>query len=146
MKTISGRIEVIAVSACLLGIASTYRGDNNLSLHTIEKIKGKIVFPVCPEAMGGLPTPRIPSEIQNDGITVLAKDKTDVTTFFQRGASIALDIAVLNGCHKAIMKENSPSCGSGYVYDGTFSGKLIKGKGYACRIFQKSGIDVENEK
>ncbi len=139
-------VGVKAVSACLLGVASAYDGSHNLSLPVINRIKGLVVIPVCPESMGGLDTPRIPSEIQKDGITVLAKDGRDVTGCFASGAGIALEKAGEYGCVDAIMKENSPSCGSNHIYDGSFTGRLIEGEGIAAGLFRKNGMNVTNEK
>lgn len=119
-------VPKVLVSSCLLGENCTYRGDNNKKrildiIDTVEYIK------ICPEVEGGLPTPRTPAEIV--GERVLTKDGIDVTKEFLKGAQISLEIAKINKCTLAIMKSKSPSCGSGMIYDGTFSGKLIEGSG-----------------
>jgi uncharacterized protein YbbK (DUF523 family) len=98
----------------------------------------------CPEELGGLPTPRLPSEIRPDG-SVFRSDGKDVTAEFTSGACKAFDMAEFYHCSAALMKENSPSCGSTFVYDGTFSGKRIKGEGVTVKLFEKQGIKVYNE-
>jgi uncharacterized protein YbbK (DUF523 family) len=101
------------------------------------------LVPVCPEQLGGLPTPREPSERQGD--LVVMKSGADVTAQYQRGAEQALHLARVFGCKKAVLKERSPSCGSGEIYDGTFSGKLTPGDGVTAALFKKNGIEVFGE-
>ena len=101
----------ILVSACLLGIDCKYNGKNNKNGKIIELLKDHELIPVCPEIMGGLPTPRIPAEIHQN--KVIAKDGKDVTKQYQKGAKETLKIAKLYNCHIAILKEKSPSCGCG---------------------------------
>ena len=114
----------ILISACLLGENCKYSGGNNRHEKVLEYIKGHEVFPVCPEVMGGLSTPRPPAEIVSrsaGAIKVVNSEGTDVTQNYLAGAKKALDIAKANGCAFALLKEKSPSCSGGKVYDGTFS-------------------------
>ena len=103
----------------------------------------KRLVPVCPEELGGLSTPRIPSEIK-DG-KVINKEGEDVTAFFEKGAQKALEIARKEGVRVAILKQGSPSCGSKRICDGTFSGKKISGEGIAARKLIENGIPVFDE-
>ena len=98
----------ILVSACLLGIDCKYNGKNNKNEQVLKLLKDHDLIPVCPEIMGGLPTPRIPAEIHQN--KVIAKDGKDVTKQYQKGAEETLKIAKLYNCHTAILKEKSPSC------------------------------------
>lgn len=99
--------------------------------------------PVCPEVLGGLPTPRVPSEIR--GGRVVAKDGTDVTGAFTCGAEEALRLALENGCTAAILKARSPSCGSGEIYDGSFTGTRVPGEGVFARMARKAGLEIWSE-
>ena len=101
------------------------------------------LIPVCPEILGGLPTPRDPSERVGD--KVVGKNGRDVTAAFAKGAEETLALAKLYGCRYAILKERSPSCGYGEIYDGTFSGKLVPGNGVAAELLAKNGITVLGE-
>ena len=101
------------------------------------------LVPVCPEILGGLPTPRTPSERQ--GERVVSKTGADVTAAYQKGAEEALRLARLFGCRKALLKERSPSCGRGQSYDGSFSGRLIPGDGVTARLLEQEGIAVFGE-
>jgi uncharacterized protein YbbK (DUF523 family) len=94
--------------------------------------------------MGGLPTPRIPSEISSDG-KVLRKDGEDVTENYIRGAKEALRLAEIFQCDTALLKEKSPSCGAGKIYDGSFSKTLTSGNGITAELFQKNGIRIIGE-
>ncbi len=136
---------MIIVSACLAGINCKYDGQNNSNQKVIKLVKEGNAIPVCPEQLGGLPTPRIPAEII--GNKVINKNGEDVTEYFLKGALESLKIAKLINCQKAIFKSNSPSCGFGKIYDGTFTGKLIDGNGICAQIFEKHNIQIitENE-
>ena len=115
-----------------------------MSDEKLEKLKAEYeLIPVCPEAYGGLTTPRTPSE-RLDGM-VLSKLGADVTAEFQKGAQAALYLAKLFGAELAILKENCPSCGSGTIYDGTFSGTLTPGDGVTAELLKKHGIAVIGE-
>lgn len=102
-----------------------------------------VLIPVCPEVMGGLPTPRPPSEIR-DG-RVITRDGRDVTQAFLRGAQEAARLARACGCGCALLKERSPSCGLGQVYDGTFTGTLTDGDGLCARLLVGRGLRVIGE-
>ena len=132
--------EKLLVSACLLGENCKYSGGNNYT-PAVEALKEKFdVIPVCPEQMGGLPTPRIPAE--RVGEKVLTREGADVTAEYRKGAEDALAVAKTNGVKLAVLQERSPSCGSECVYDGTFSGKLIPGQGVTAQLLEKNGIKV----
>lgn len=131
----------IGVSACLLGFNCKYNGKNNLNLEVINLIKGKEVVPICPEELGGLSTPRIPSEIiEND--KVINQIGKDVSLNFTQGAIKALKILRENNCESVILKDGSPSCGYTFIYDGTFSNVKIPGKGIACKYLENNGIKI----
>ena len=135
----------IMVSACLLGENCKYNGGNNLSERVLNFVKGHEVIPVCPEVMGGLPTPRLCSEIVNDVVT--ASDGHSVDKEFRKGAQIGLAIAKENEVDLVILQSRSPSCGVKQVYDGTFSGNKIDGQGIFARLLTENGfkiIDVED--
>lgn len=133
------------VSACLAGLPCRWDGKTVPDDKIVELIKKGEAIPICPEQLGGLTTPREPSEIS--GNKVLSRVGIDVTAQFKRGAEIALETALRFGCKKAILKAKSPSCGKGKVYDGTFSGKLIEGNGLTAELLMKNGIEIftENE-
>lgn len=135
----------IMVSGCLLGENCKYNGGNNYSEKVAEYIKGHEVISVCPECMGGLPTPRIPAEIV-DGV-VTNREGQVVDEEFRRGAQIALEIARKEQIDVAILQSRSPSCGSKQIYDGTFSGVKVDGQGVFAKLLKEHGfhmIDVED--
>ncbi len=133
----------ILVSACLMGMECRYDGSGCL-LDEIEQLnKVHQLIPVCPEVYGGLSTPRDPAEIQNN--RVVTKYGKDVTQEYEKGANEILKLAELYCCSYAILKERSPSCGYGKIYDGTFSGTLIPGNGIAAELLAKKGIRVLGE-
>lgn len=135
----------IAVSACLLGRNVKYNGKNNFSSKLVEKLKGLEIIEICPEVLGGLPVPRDPAEIV-DG-KVITKNWVSVDNEFRKGAQKALDIIKKEGVDLVVLQSRSPSCGKGYIYDGTFSSKLIKGDGIFVRLLEENGIkaiDVED--
>ena len=137
--------EKVLISACLAGINCKFNGENNLLdsgiLDEISK-KYHLLF-VCPEVFGGLGTPREPAEMK-DGL-VVTKTAKDVSENFKFGAEICLKIAKLNGCKKAILKARSPSCGSGQIYDGSFTKRLILGDGVAAKLLKENEILVFSE-
>ena len=133
----------LLVSACLLGIDCKYNGKNNKNENILKLTKEHEVIPVCPEILGGLETPRIPSEIYKD--KVITKDGRNVTDQYQKGARETLKIVNICGCKQAILKEKSPSCGCGKIYDGTFSTTLINGDGITTRLLKENGIKVMGE-
>ena len=138
-------MENLLISACLLGVECKYSGGSNaLPEETIEKLRTRYrLIPVCPETAGGLPTPRDPSE--RLGERVVSCRGADVTAQFKKGAEAALTLARRYGCTTALMKEHSPSCGSGLIYDGSFSGKLVKGDGCAAELRKAAGGSVVGE-
>lgn len=136
--------EKILISACLLGVNCKYDGTNNDNEKVNEYIKDKELIIICPEIMGGLTTPREPSEILNE--KVISKSGKDVTQNFKRGANETLMLAKKFNVKKALLKSKSPSCGCGLIYDGTFNGKLIKGDGITTELLKKHGIEVLTEK
>ena len=145
---------MILVSACLLGINCKYNGDNNKNDEVVEYLRDKQFIIICPEQLGGMSTPREPSEIVRlDGeavikgqTSVINNKRLDVTRKFKQGAQESLKIAQIYNCKEAILKEGSPSCGSNYIYDGTFSGKKIDGVGVTTALLRNNGIKVMSEK
>ena len=135
----------ILVSACLLGIPCRYKGDARPSEWVRALNDRHSLIPVCPEQLGGLATPRNPAEQQSG--RVVNTQGEDVTVPFERGAQAALALARLNHVVCAVLKARSPSCGSGEIYDGSFSGRLIPGDGVSAALLKQNGIRVftENE-
>lgn len=136
-------MENIIVSACLLGVSCRYDGNSKPNEKIIDLKEKYNLIPICPEIMGGLPTPRMPAEIK-DG-RVKTENGIDVTEEYKKGADEALKLARLFGCKKAILKENSPSCGCGKIYNGEFTRTLKDGNGITAELFMKNGIDVFGE-
>jgi len=132
--------EKLLVSACLLGENCKYSGGNNYNPAVAALEERFILIPVCPEQLGGLPTPRLPSE--RVGERVVNREGSDVTDAFRLGAEKTLEIARVNGVRRAVLQERSPSCGCGVIYDGTFSGKLVPGMGVSTQLLEDSGIQV----
>lgn len=130
----------ILVSACLLGKNCKYNGGNNLNQGVLEFIEGHEVIGVCPEQLGGLSTPRLPAEIV-DGV-VTNKEGVSVDNEFRKGAQEALAVALENKVDLAILQSRSPSCGVKEIYDGSFSGKKIKGQGVFAKLLSAHGIKV----
>ncbi len=130
-------------SACLLGINCRYDGKSKPNKKVLELSKKEILIPVCPEQLGGLPIPRGPYEIK-DG-KVVSNSRENVTNEFKKGAEETLKITKLFNVKKAILKQKSPSCGCGQIYDGTFSGKIIKGDGITAALLKKNGIKIITE-
>lgn len=133
----------ILVSACLLGVPCRYDGQSKAHPLARALCEKHHVVPVCGEIFGGLPTPRPPAEIC--GRRVVTREGADVTAAYRRGAEAVLELARLTGAQAAVLKERSPSCGSGAVYDGTFSGTLTAGWGVAAGLLQEQGIRVLGE-
>jgi uncharacterized protein YbbK (DUF523 family) len=132
------------VSACLAGINCRWDGKSKPCKKVMKLVAEGKAIPVCPEQLGGLTTPRAQSEIK--GGKVFTINGQDVTPQCTKGAKEALKIAKRSNCKEAILKSNSPSCGVGKVYDGTFSGKLISGDGVFTKLLRKNGIKVKTEK
>ena len=133
----------ILVSGCLLGECCRYDGKASGNIRKELEEMGATCISICPEQLGGMETPRVPSEIM--GNQVLAKDGQETTTFFISGAKKALDIGMENQCHYAVLKEKSPSCGYGLIYDGTFSGNKIKGNGITTQLLLEHGYAIYGE-
>ena len=149
----SGEKENILVSACLLGVNCRYDGGNGKQDGLIGLIDKYNFIPVCPEQLGGLGTPREPAEQQFvygetgdlDIVRVVDRSGKDVTDCFFKGAEETLKLARLYDCKRAILKERSPSCGHGCIYDGTFSGTKVPGDGVTARLLEENGILVSGE-
>ncbi len=137
--------EPLLVSACLLGVNCKYNGGNNsLPAEILAALEERYrLVPVCPERDGGLPTPRVPSERRGSG--VFNREGEDVTAPFRRGAHIALETAKARGCRVALLKERSPSCGAGAIYDGSFTGRVIPGDGITAELLRKNGLTLLGE-
>lgn len=133
----------IIVSACLLGENCKYNGGNNKNEEVIALGDDYELIPVCPECFGGLPIPRVPSEIR-DG-KAYSKDGKDLTEAFLSGAEQTLYIAKEVNAPCAVLKENSPSCGFGKIYDGTFSGNKIQGNGITAQLLYDNEIQIFGE-
>lgn len=138
------------ISGCLLGKNCKYNGGNNYHQDVIDFCKEHSYYPVCPEGISGLPTPRPPAEYVGD--RVIDREGKDVTAYFVKGAELSLQMAMEEAeargerIEGAILKANSPSCGSGNIYDGTFSGTLITGNGCFTRMLIDKDIKVISEK
>lgn len=138
-------MEKLLISACLAGFECKYCGGSNvLPENVLIKLREKYrLIPACPETAGGLPTPREPSEIR--GERVVSRAGEDVTAQYRRGGEVSLWLCRKHGCEKALMKEQSPSCGSGLIYDGSFSGRLVPGYGVAAAMLKDNGVQVLGE-
>ncbi len=140
-------------SACLLGLECRYDGKSNLEKannELLQDFREGNILPVCPEQLGGLPTPRIASEIQGmsgeqvlDGkCKVISKDYKDVTLQFIKGAYEVLKIAQSLEIREYIGVQKSPSCGCGRTYDGTFTKNLIEGDGVTVALLKRNNLSV----
>lgn len=130
----------IMVSACLLGENCKYRGGNNRDERVLAFLAGHEVIPVCPEVMGGLPTPRPPAEIVRG--MVINKEGVSVDAEYRLGAQKALEIAKREQIDLAILQSRSPSCGVKEIYDGTFTGTRIPGHGICAGLLIENGFAV----
>ena len=139
-------MENVLISACLLGVSCRYDGlSKPLDERILLDLKSRYhLIPICPEIFGGLPTPRIPAEIRNDR-RVFRHDGAEVTAEYHKGAQEALRLAKLFDCKTAILKERSPSCGSGEIYDGTFTGTKIFADGITAELLKANGIRILGE-
>lgn len=144
---------MILVSACLAGLDSKYNGKNNCNEYIEKLVRDGKAIVVCPEQMGGLPTPRDPCEISCGGGKEVLSGKAQVidakgqdkTEKFLKGAEETLKVAKMYNIKTAILKSKSPSCGCGKIYDGTFGGKLTDGNGVTAELLIKNGIEVLTE-
>jgi uncharacterized protein YbbK (DUF523 family) len=149
MVTVFERREKVLVSACLLGAPVRYNGTDKKTNHPVLQrwIEEGRVVSVCPEVLGGLGTPRPPAEIVViEGLRrVRANTGRDVTAEFEQGAADALNTARRHNARIAILKEGSPSCGSSYIYDGTFTGTRVESEGVTAALLRANGIRVFSE-
>lgn len=144
---------MIIISGCLLGINCRYNGGHNLKSELLKLMQQGRAIPVCPEQLGGAPTPRVPCEIVGgNGLEVLMGRAKVINSFgedaselFIKGAIEVLKIAEASGASEAILKERSPSCGVTKTYDGSFSGKVVCGIGVTAAILKNSGIKLWTE-
>ena len=138
-------MERLLISACFLGKNCKYSGGNNaLPPELLARLREKYhLVPVCPETAGGLPIPREPSE--RLGAVIIGRSGRDVTAEFEKGAETALRLARRFGCKKALLKERSPSCGSGTIYDGSFTGTVVPGDGDAAEKLRAAGVALFGE-
>ena len=135
---------MILISACLVGINCKYNGGNNLNEKALELVKNGEAIPICPEQLGGLSTPRNPSEIRiiNNKRCVINNKNEDVTNQFVRGAEEVLKLAKELNVEKVILQSRSPSCGVGKIYSGNFDKQLIDGNGILAQMLIDNGIEV----
>ena len=133
----------ILVSACLLGCPCRYDGAAKADPRVLALMERHTLIPVCPEQLGGLPTPRLPSERREGG--VFDRGGKNVTPQYRQGAEEVLRLARLYGCTHAVLKERSPSCGKGLIYDGSFSGVLTEGDGVFAQKLRERGVPVYGE-
>ncbi len=133
----------ILVSACLLGLCCRYDGQSKQNDRVMRLAEQHELIPVCPEQLGGLPTPRPPAEIKNG--RVISNLGRDVTAQYEKGAAEALRLYDLLHCDCALLKARSPSCGTDRVYDGTFSGALIPGQGITAKLLSQHHVTVLSE-
>ena len=135
---------MILVSACLVGLNCKYNGKNNYNEKIFNLVKEGKAIPICPEILGGLTTPRKPSEIKyiNGKRRVINIDGIDVTDEYEKGAKEVLELAKRLNVTKVILKDRSPACGKGKIYDGTFNGTLVEGNGVLTDLLIKNNIEV----
>lgn len=133
----------LLVSACLLGCPCRYDGKSKPCDAVLALRDRHTLIPFCPEIYGGLPTPRMPAEIQAGRL--ITKDGKELTEAYEKGAAVALAVYETLGCDGAILKAKSPSCGMDLVYDGTFTGTLIPGDGVTAACFRSNGIPICTE-
>lgn len=135
---------MMLISACLVGINCKYNGKNNYNEKALDLVKKGIAISICPEQLGGLTTPRNPSEIRiiDNKVHVIDNKNNDVTKEFEKGANEVLKLAKNLKVDKVILKSKSPSCGIGKIYDGTFSNNLIDGNGILANLLIDNNIEV----
>ena len=135
---------MILISACLCGINCKYNGKNNYNEKALELVKSGKAIPICPEQLGGLTTPRNPSEIKiiDNEVHVIDNKNNDITKEFKKGANEVLKLAKDLNVDKVILQSRSPSCGVGRIYDGSFTGKLINGNGVLAQLLIDNNIEV----
>ena len=131
---------MMIVSACLAGLPCRYDGKAKPCAEVMELVRSGKAIPLCPEQLGGLPTPRPPCEIRAG--RVMDRDGADQTEAFRRGAEAVLAAVQAYGATEALLQNRSPSCGLGWIYDGTFSRKLVQGSGISAQLLAENGIQV----
>ena len=131
---------MMIVSACLAGFPCRYDGKAKPCAEVMELVRSGKAIPLCPEQLGGLPTPRPPCEIRAG--RVMDRDGADQTEAFRRGAEAVLAAVQAYGATEALLQNRSPSCGLGWIYDGTFSRKLVQGSGITAQMLAENGIQV----
>ena len=135
-------MDNLLISSCLLGLACRY--DGGWREYDLKELEKKFnLIPICPEIYGGLPTPRVPSEIKGD--RVINREGVDVTAQYEKGAKEALHLARLFNVKCAVLKAKSPSCGKNTIYDGTFTKTLTEGDGITAKLLKANGIAVFTE-
>lgn len=134
-------MEKVMISACLVGEKTRYDGKGNYNPLVREILQKYDLIPLCPEVLGGLKTPRLPSEIVSKD-KVLNKNGDDVTRYFINGAHTCLQPIYYQHVTKAILTENSPSCGVHFVHNGKFNDELVKGEGFTTKLLKEKGIEV----
>ncbi len=135
--------QAIVCSACLMGVPCRYDGRSRPESRLLAVAARRVCVPVCPEQLGGLPTPRDAAERR--GRRVVTASGRDLTAAFDKGARAALNAARLAGARVAVLKRGSPSCGSGWIYDGTFTGRRKRGDGVTAALFKAAGLRVLTE-
>lgn len=138
-------MEKLLISACLAGENCKYSGGNNfIGEENLAALKSRYeLYPVCPEVWGGLSTPRAPSE--RIGKLIINERGEDVTAQYRRGAALTAKLCTDNGIKLALLKEKSPSCGSGKIYDGSFSHTVIAGDGVTVEALRPLGLKIFGE-
>ena len=135
---------IYLISACLIGCPCRYDGQSKPMSEDIRALFEKdVLIPVCPECLGGLPTPRPPAERQGD--RVINRKGCDVTEEYQRGANEVLRLARLYRADGVILRDRSPSCGTNGIYDGSFTATLCEGEGVCAALLRREGIRVLDE-
>ena len=135
--------KIIIVSACLVGIPCRYSAEGALNENIQRLATDNCLVPVCPEQLGGLPTPRAAAEIRAGRVVTVRGE--DVTEEFRRGAAAVLSVVRLISADMAILKSRSPSCGVGQIYDGTFTGSVTVGNGITAALLMSAGIAVSGD-
>ena len=131
---------MMIVSACLAGLPCRYDGRSRPCPEVMELVRSGKAIPLCPEQLGGLATPRPPCEIRAG--RVMDREGADQTEAFRRGAEAVLAAVQAYGATEALLQNRSPSCGLGWIYDGTFSRKLVQGSGITAQLLAENGIQV----
>lgn len=145
---------MILVSMCLIGINCNYKGESKPNKRVIELVKMGKAIPICPEQLGGLPTPRSGARIiKGDGKDVLegnskliTDDGKDVTEQYLKGAYETLKLCRMLNVKVVVLKQGSPSCGNGKTQGGENERKTVDGDGVTTALLKKNGIKVYSEK